>query len=309
MQVLIAHNDLATGRLLEASLTDWGYETVVAVDGAEARQLLMAADGPQMAVLDWPVAGVNGEELCAEVRRSKPGPYAFLLLLADEQTVGGVVHAIESGADDYLRKPVDLQELKVRLNTAKKMLFLQRQLSSARDALRDQTTHDLLTGVWNRAALLDLLETELGRARRQGTPVSVIMVDVDFFKLINESHGHATADDVLRKVGLTIRDSTRRYDSVGRYGGEVFMLILPGCDQINAVAHAERLRQAISQIAVKAPTAVVRATASLGVSVSDNEHRPDCYDLVQAAEMALAHAKKAGRNRVELKAAENLLTV
>lgn len=203
----------------------------------------------------------------------KPEPYTYILLLTGKRAQYDIIAGLDAGADDYVTKPFDPAELKVRLRTGKRILYLQEQLIDAREALRDQATHDRLTGLWNRAAIVDLLNNELARAHRQNAPVAVVMADLDFFKRINDTYGHPTGDEVLRNVSNAMRDSVRRYDSVGRYGGEEFLIVLPGCDQSNALGHAERIRAAIARIAVEKPTGIVRPTMSLGGRCFRELHR------------------------------------
>jgi two-component system, cell cycle response regulator len=197
MKVLIADDETVSLRLLESSLRRWGYDVVVAKDGLEASQILLSPDSPKLAVLDWMMPGMDGIQLCQEIRRNKPEPYTYILLLTGKRAQDDVIAGLDAGADDYVTKPFDPAELKVRLRTGKRILFLQEQLINAREALRDQATHDRLTGLWNRAAILDMLNSELARAARQGAPVAIMMADLDSFKAINDTYGHPTGDDVL----------------------------------------------------------------------------------------------------------------
>jgi two-component system cell cycle response regulator len=309
MKVLVADDEAVSLRLLESSLRRWGYDTVVAKNGTEASKILMSPDAPKLAVLDWMMPDLEGVQLCQMIRRNKPEPYTYILLLTGKRSQGDVVTGLEAGADDYVTKPFDAAELKVRPRTGKRILYLQDQLISARESLRDQATHDQLTELWNRAAILDILNNELKRAQRQGASVAVALADLDFFKSVNDTHGHATGDEVLRKVAQALRGSVRRYDSVGRYGGEEFLIVLPGCEQSNALAHAERLRKAVEGIAIETPNATIRLSASIGVAISDERSIVDSFDLIQAADVALYRAKNGGRNRVELGTTASLLGV
>lgn len=309
MKVLIADDEAVSLRLLESSLRRWGYDAVVAKDGLEASQLLLSPDAPKLAILDWMMPGMDGTQLCQEIRRSKPEPYTYILLLTGKRSQCDVIAGLDAGADDYVTKPFDPAELKVRLRTGKRILYLQEQLINAREALRDQAMHDRLTGLWNRSAILELLNSELARAARQGASVAVTMADLDSFKQINDTYGHLTGDDVLVGVSKAMRDSVRRYDSVARYGGEEFLIVLPGCDRSNAVAHAERMRAAITRVAVETPNGIVRPTMSLGVAVADGQIVPDAFALIQAADIALYRAKHAGKNRVELAMTSELATL
>ena len=153
-----------------------------------------------------------------------------------------MIEGLDAGADDYVVKPYDPQELQVRLRTGRRILLLQEQLIAAREAMREQATHDALTGLYNRAATLELLSKELGRQQRHGGSVGLVLVDLDRFKQINDQHGHLIGDRVLREASQAMLKCTRPYDFVGRFGGEEFLVALPGCDLINAISHAERMR-------------------------------------------------------------------
>jgi diguanylate cyclase (GGDEF)-like protein len=303
MRVLIAEDEAVPRRLLQASLERWGYEVVVASNGSDAAQILLSPDAPKMALLDWLMPGVDGAELCQTIRRNKPEPYTYILLLTGRRTQDDVIRGLEAGADDYVRKPFDPAELKVRLRTGKRILYLQDRLISSREALRDQATRDGLTGLWNRAAIVDIVGDELARSAREGGSLGVLLADLDRFKGINDAYGHLAGDEVLKAVARAMRSSVRRYDAVGRYGGEEFLIVLPGCDGANAVSHAERLRAAVGRVAVKTPLATIHPSISLGVVVSDRHTSLDIGDLIQAADMALYRAKDGGRNRVEAAAA------
>jgi len=309
MRVLVADDEAVSRRLLQSSLTRWGYEVVPASDGNEAARALLAPDAPKLAVLDWMMPGLDGLQLCQEIRRSKPEPYTYILLLTGKRSQGDVIEGLEAGADDYITKPFDPNELKVRLRTGKRILYLQEQLISAREALRDQATHDQLTGLWNRAAIMDILEEEIGRTRRAGGTLGVLMADLDHFKKVNDTHGHPAGDEVLRQAAKAICESTRRYDSVGRYGGEEFLVVLPGCDACNALSHAERLRTAVANLGVDFNGHQIRPTLSLGVAVSNKPPYASAFDLVQAADWALYQAKREGRNCARLHTTEAAVLV
>ncbi len=307
MKVLVADDEVVSRRLLEASLARWGYDVVVARDGIEASELLLAPEAPTLAVLDWMMPRKDGVQLCQEVRQRKVEPYTYIILLTSKHTRGDVIEGLEAGADDYVVKPFDPPELKVRLRTGKRILYLQDQLIRAREALRDQATRDQLTGLWNRATILELLGDEMDRADREHASLAVILADLDNFKQFNDSHGHAVGDEVLRKSAEAMQETRRRYDSIGRYGGEEFLIVLPGCDVNNALSHAERLRASVSRVALDVCGTTVRPTISVGVAVSDRRQRARPFDMVQAADAALYRAKRAGRNRVELASTAELL--
>ena len=300
MRVLIADDEAVSRRLLESLLNRWGYQVIVAKDGLEASTALLSPDAPKLAILDWLMPGIEGVQLCRDIRRNKPEPYTYIIMLTGKRSKTDVISGLDAGADDYVVKPFDPAELKVRLRTGKRILYLQDQLISAREALRDQATRDPLTGIWNRAAISKILSDELERSRRENSSFGIAMADLDFFKHINDTHGHPVGDEVLRSVAHAMRESIRRYDSVGRYGGEEFLIVLPGCDASNAVSHAERLRAAIARVAVETPHGSVSPTCSFGVVVAGRQSSFDAGELIEAVDVALYKAKQNGRNRVEV---------
>ena len=300
MKVLIAEDDVVSRRALEATLVKWGYEVVACADGSEAWQVLQGEGAPQLLVLDWMMPGMDGVQLCREIRKRAEAPYVYILLLTAKSLRQDVIVGLEAGADDYLTKPFDSHELKVRLRAGRRILDLQAELISARDSLRFQATHDTLTGLWNRAAILDILNRELARNRRSGSQLGVIMVDVDHFKTVNDTLGHLAGDVVLREIALRMRASMRSYDEIGRYGGEEFLVIAAGCTAPDTLKLAERLRDCIGREAVALAGQTITVSGSLGVASSSECHEADENWLLRAADAALYLAKQRGRNRVEL---------
>jgi diguanylate cyclase (GGDEF)-like protein len=300
VKVLIAEDDMVSRRLLEATLTRWGYEVMVTRDGVEAWQVLQGPDAPPLAILDWMMPGMDGVEVCRKVRQREQELYIYLLLLTTKGRKENIIEGLDAGADDYLTKPFDPHELQVRLRTGKRIVTLQAELIEAREALRIQATHDPLTGLWNRRAILEMLGNELARSRREGLPVAVAMADLDHFKRINDTYGHVVGDTVLCEAVSRMRALLRTYDAIGRYGGEEFLVVLPGCTSQDACKLAERLRSGIAQESVKIPGGAIDVTSSLGVAASDDISILDASALIRAADIALYRAKAEGRNRVEL---------
>lgn len=299
MKILIAEDDAVSRRVLEGFLTKWDYELVIARDGDEAWQAFQEEDAPQLAILDWMMPGMDGIQVCREVRKRNQEPYVYILLLTAKGQKEDVVEGIEAGADDYLTKPFDAGELRARLRAGRRILALQGALVSARDALRFQATHDPLTGLWNRLAALETLWRELARGMRQKTPVGIILADLDRFKLVNDNHGHLAGDAALREVARRMRASVRTYDTVSRYGGEEFLLILPGCDLQVTLRQAERLRDAFQREPLDLPDATIPQTLSLGIASIEPKAGAVADELIRAADQALYRAKDRGRNRVE----------
>lgn len=298
MRILVAEDDPVSRYLLEAFLVKWGYEVIVAADGVEAWQALQHDNAPQLALLDWMMPGMDGVEICRRVRKRAAEPYTYILLVTAKGQKQDILEGLEAGADDYLTKPFDPQELRARLRVGRRILELQEQLIQAREELRAQATHDPLTGLWNRAAILETLQRELARAERQRTPVAIIMADVDHFKQINDAYGHLAGDAVLGEVSQRMRAAIRSYDAIGRYGGEEFLIVTSGCDVTIALKLAERVRSCVSREPINIAGGTFPATLSLGVAASSEAG--DADQLVRAADAALYRAKNSGRNRVEL---------
>jgi two-component system, cell cycle response regulator len=299
MRVLVADDEIVSRRLLESSLTRWGYEVLVAADGLEALRIFQAENAPKLAVLDWMMPGLDGVELCRAIRSRKDDSYTYVLLLTAKQTKDEVIEGLEAGADDYITKPFEPQELRVRLRTGKRILYLLDQITTAQESMRQLASHDPLTKLWNRSAIVEQLDTEINRCNREQSSVGVVLIDLDHFKLINDTYGHLAGDRVLREASETMNGMIRPYDAVGRYGGEEFLMVLPGCDQINAVSHAERIRQALASIVVGTQSGDIHFSASFGVTVVDADTPADVQMAINAADSALYAAKRAGRNRVE----------
>jgi len=300
--VLIAEDDPVFRRILQSCLQSWNYQVRACENGMDAWNVLQQEHAPQMAILDWMMPGMDGIEICRRIRTLQPNPYRYVLLLTAKGDKHDVVQGLEAGADDYLTKPFDVDVLHARVRAGKRILELQKELIQARESLRFEALHDHLTGLWNRGAVLNLLQREEQRRQRSGEALGVIMVDVDHFKAINDSYGHLVGDVVLTEVARRLTASVRGYDSVGRYGGEEFLIIVPGCDPQGLIISAERLRAVIAESPIQSSSGPIPVTLSVGlVSVGAGNLKPvEHIALVQAADSALYRAKAKGRNRVEI---------
>jgi len=300
MRVLIAEDDAVSRRLLEVTLGKWGYEIVVALNGQEAWEIIQRDDAPKLAILDWMMPHLDGVELCRRIRKLENREYSYLILLTAKGRKEDVVEGMDSGADDFITKPFDAGELRVRIRAAERILKLQADLLAAQTALREQATHDALTGAWNRPAILEVVQRELARAQRENGSIGVAMVDLDHFKRVNDTRGHNAGDAVLRQVVGRMQQTMRPYDALGRYGGEEFLAVAVGCNVAAAAAVADRLRACIAGKPFDAEGAAVELTVSVGVASSTDWDGVAAADLVQAADQALYRAKNAGRNRIEV---------
>ena len=251
MKILVADDDAVSRRVLESMLVKWGYEVVTASDGAEAWKILRRPDAPQLAILDWMMPNVDGPGVCKKLR-GRPGiPYVYILLLTDRSLERDLIEGLEAGADDYLTKPFNAQELKARLFSGKRILDFQAQLIAAREELRLLAIRDPLTGLFNRRYLEESLERELHRAARNSIPLGAIMIDIDHFKRFNDTWAHEAGDAVLREVSSLLRNSSRGGDIACRYGGEEFSLILTSTFPEATRQRAERFRQAAKSLDVR----------------------------------------------------------
>ncbi len=295
MKILIAEDDALSRRILELALVRLGHEPTSVTNGTDAQELLLNPEGPRLAILDWMMPGADGLAVCRAVRR-REGPYVYVILLTARDRHEDMVAALAADVDDFLTKPLDASELQARLRSGERLLTLQESLLETQEKLRYQATHDDLTGLWNRPTVRKQLDAELSRAKRGARPVAVLLADVDHFKKVNDTHGHSAGDVVLREAALRMRSALRAYDSIGRYGGEEFLIVLPDCTTELAMMVAERARAAVAA-PVRLGEVDLPLSISLGVA-STAAVAAESDALIRAADQALYRAKAAGRNRV-----------
>lgn len=307
MEILIADDDAVSRRVLEEFLRKWGHQVVAATNGADAWALLEADDSPRVAILDWMMPGLEGVEICRRVRARSDHAYTFLILLTAHGQKHSLLSGLKAGADDYLSKPFDADELRARLEVAERILRVQDELIAARDALHFQATHDLLTGVSSRGATMDFLTRELARSFREQRTIGVVLADLDHFKHINDTHGHVAGDAVLQEAAQRMLKCTRSYDCVGRYGGEEFLIVFPSSTENSTARQAERIRKALASVPVRLADGQISITASFGVATSGTSRPEGSIEILRSADKALYRAKELGRNRVELAAQPELL--
>lgn len=297
MRILVAEDDLTTRSILKAVLMKWGYEVVVVCDGNEALEILRRENAPKLAILDWMMPGLNGVDICHRLCAEKNPFPPYLILLTARAKMEDIVEGLQSGANDYILKPFDNEELRARLRVGERMIDLQDKLYRAIEQQKKLALADPLTGIANRRAILDHLEMEMSRARRKKNHLWVSVLDIDHFKRINDNFGHLVGDVVLKECVRRISCSIRRHERFGRYGGEEFLLIFPEGENGAEVQAMERILETIAAEDIEAKGNRIRITVSLGAAKWNGRDTMD--ELIRKADNALYQAKRKGRNRIE----------
>lgn len=294
MKLLVADDSNLYRTMLKRMLETWGYEVVLAADGHEAQRILDDSDTPWLAILDCMMPGLTGLELCQHIRARKRG-YVYAILLSAANHENDVLKGFELGADDYLTKPFKELELIARLRVGERIIKIHEDLVQAREILEFEAAYDPLLRTWNRRAIMDLLSKELLRAKRSQEPLSIFLADLDFFKRINDTHGHLVGDEVLRRVAERMSNMLRTSDHLGRYGGEEFLAVLPNCSAESARTVAERVR-----LAVRGEPVAGDIETSISIGVAQWHPGQQVHNLLRHADVAMYRAKQSGRNRVEV---------
>lgn len=309
MRILVADDDPVSRRLMQGILQKSGYDVVLAQDGLSACRLLLEPESPRLALIDWMMPELDGPSVCREIRRSRHDSYIYIALLTSKQGNSGVVEGLEAGADDYLTKPCHPAELKARLMTGKRILRYEDKLVGSREAMRHQATHDALTQLWNRGAILSHLRQRLEDSIRNKNEISVLLCDIDHFKKVNDTHGHLAGDAVLKEVSARLVRSIRKMDRVGRYGGEEFLVVLDGCGAQDVERCAEQVRLTVSSAKIRYADLELDTSMSIGAATFDGAAASlSVEELLHSADRALYDAKANGRNSTVLwdPAAESL---
>ncbi len=298
VKLLIVDDDPIMRRLLQATLSRAGHDLEQAENGQTAWDRLQQ-DPIRLVITDWMMPGLDGPELIRRIRVAPSTGYTYIILLTARGDKSDVVGGLETGADDYLTKPFHPGELRARVSIGERILNLETSLKEARDQLEILATHDGLTELLNRRAIQAHATAEWSRVVRSGSPLSMVLLDIDHFKRFNDQYGHLIGDQVLRLAADIITRSKRSYDWVGRWGGEEFLLILPETTLSDAAVVAQRVLTSIAATPLHLPSGeMLDIRASLGVS-STVASMPSSVDaLLQQADEALYRAKQAGRNQV-----------
>ena len=298
-RVLVAEDDMVTRLMLGATLSDWGLSVVEAEDGEKAMTILEGPDPPQLALVDWNMPVKSGLEVCRALRSGTAEPYIYLIILTSMNKAEDVVTGLDSGADDYVVKPYNPAELRVRLKAGDRIVRLQSELIEAREALRDQANRDPMTGLLNRRAIQRKYRDAQQDPTEAGQPIAVLLLDIDHFQLINDTHGHDVGDLVIIEVGKRVRELIGTAGLVSRYGGEEFLVIFPSTPREVAEDYAARLRMAIRSTPTMGPNGLaVNLTASMGLASTVLSPTDEIETIVKVADEGLYEAKAGGRDQV-----------
>jgi diguanylate cyclase (GGDEF)-like protein len=301
MRILVVDDEPLSRQVLQAAVEQLGHQWTAAQDGEAAWQYFNQ-DKPEVLITDLLMPEVDGLELCRRVRADTRTGYTYIILVTVLGDRHDVVRGMEAGADDYLIKPVQLFDLQARLIAAQRVTDLHAQLDRHRAELAHLARHDPLTGLGNRRSLEEDLAVLHARSQRYGHRFAVAMCDIDRFKAYNDTHGHQAGDQALRAVAATIARELRGGDSVYRYGGEEFLLVLPEQTLDTARVAVERVRSAVERLAIPQPAAGPGGilTLSAGIAAFGPGEAPTAEELLQRADAALYRAKAAGRNQLAL---------
>jgi diguanylate cyclase (GGDEF)-like protein len=307
MKILIAEDDLVSRLILQKTLEGWGYRVYSAENGKDAWDLLQRED-LQLIIADWIMPVMDGITLCREIRASGIHGYVYFILLTGKDKKEDIVRGLEAGADDYLAKPFERDELKVRVRAGERIVRLENELSETNERLRllnlkleELAGIDPLMGIGNRRTFHTVIGRVHHRADRYSQGYSIIMCDIDDFKSYNDIYGHLAGDQVLKTVAGEIKKTIRASDEVFRYGGEEIVIVaIPEQDLEGTAAMAERMRQGVESLGIEhADSARGRVTISCGVAIFDRRCGDARWEAVlERADRALYAAKESGRNRV-----------
>lgn len=297
LNIVVADDSRMYRKLVESTLAQEQYTLSFAKNGREAVSLL-AKHHPAVVVTDWEMPDMTGIELCSAIRKEHDS-YTYIILLTSNTKKDQIVEGLAAGADDYLTKPFDPGELLARVAVGRRITDLHRQIQAKNRLLEELALTDPLTGLPNRRAIEQWAPRELSGAARHGFPFWVAMADLDRFKRINDDHGHAAGDTVLRKFAELLKANTRASDMSGRIGGEEFVLFLTHNDRQGVVTAIERLRSQCEAETFSFGGKTVTVTASFGIARFEGKVAPDLDQLLGHADTALYNAKHQGRNRIE----------
>src|SRR5579863_988874 len=300
--LLVVDDSPVAHKLIEHALPPERFRLLQATTGLEALDLF-ASHRPGLVITDWAMPDLSGIDLCQRLRADFRSTFVYVILLTSNSEKPNIGRGLQAGADDYLTKPFDAQELLARVNVGRKSVELHRQLEAKNRFLEELALTDVLTGLPNRRAVEQWGMRQISGALRHKFPFWVVMADLDGFKSINDTHGHEAGDIALRKLGEILKATTRRCDICGRIGGDEFLLVVTHSEADGIRVAIERIRRQVEGQRFEFGDQSVSVTASFGIAGLDRDYPVDFARLVAQADVALQSAKRLGRNRIEMAAA------
>jgi diguanylate cyclase (GGDEF)-like protein len=301
-RILVVDDHPDNVEIIEARLSSRGYQIDSATNGEEALAKVRE-NPPHLILLDVMMPVMDGFEVSRRIKRDSALPFIPIILVTARGETEDKVEGLDAGADDYLTKPINFPELEARVRSMLRIKKLQdeldrknRQLEEANRQLRLLSITDGLTGLFNHRHSHELLREEHERCKRNGGSMAVVMLDLDRFKQLNDTHGHPTGDVILSETAKILQESAREVDMIGRYGGEEFIAILPGADENAAALFADRVRTTVEEYRYRDDSKEIRMTVSGGVASSRGDELPQPDELIRLADRALYEAKDSGRN-------------
>ena len=292
MDVLIVDDDAITRFALSTAVEEWGFVPVLAENADQALKTLATETTPHLLIIDWSMPGMSGPDLCKTIRKREDGQFFYILMLTGKEGNEAIIEAMEAGADDFLSKPFDHRVLKVRIAAGSRIVRLEQTLNQL-------ASRDALTQCWNRRMIDELFANSIAESTSKRSKFSVMVLDIDHFKRVNDTFGHSGGDAALKHVVNILNTNLREYDQVGRYGGEEFVILLPATDRNEAWGVAERIRSAIQfQPTILNDDLKIELTVSIGIAEFDRSRDANQSAFFERADKALYTAKQTGRNRI-----------
>jgi diguanylate cyclase (GGDEF)-like protein len=297
MKILVVDDSSIERLFLKHHLGKQGHEVLSAENGAQGLAMFAAA-APDLVLLDTMMPDLDGRETARQIR-ALSDEWVPIIFLSGMDKSEDIEAALDAGGDDYLVKPFQPKILDAKIRSMQRIAAMRHKLVEANIKLTHLAEFDGLTGLPNRRQLDQKLQDELSRCSRTGSPLSVILLDIDHFKRCNDTYGHLNGDECLKSLGKILMAEVRRPgDLVARYGGEEFCVVLPETPLAGSLAIAEQLRQAVAALAIATERGSVRLTVSLGVASAIPQPGSVAADLLKQADAALYRAKAEGRNAV-----------
>jgi two-component system cell cycle response regulator len=296
-KILVVDDDASLKQAAVDTLEGLGYSIETAADGVEAIEKVRA-DPPDLMILDVMMPKMNGLEVCRIVKSFAAESFIPIILVTVKSDIDSKVTGLKVGADDYLTKPYNPLELRARVLSMLRIKAIQDKIDGKRRELEGLSVTDDLTGLHNHRALQQRLRDEFLRAQRYNDPLSLLMIDIDNFKLVNDEHGHLFGDHVLRELAKVLTDAVRETDFLARFGGEEFLVLLPQTHFSGSLPVAERIWRNVAQQEFSDGKLATRITVSVGVSFFPNKNVASVDELVANSDQALYQAKHEGRNRI-----------